>query len=248
MNALDRLDRPLQVPLDHPYPGRPHRVYVALTNACNVACPWCCTFSGPHKRTFISRGKFVKNLPLRGNFEVQLEGGEPTLHPDWRWMADAAHATKRCTKVVLCTNGTTLPRGKRGLARFFSTLPVPFLLKLSVNHYLLELFPDHLDLAARVVDALDALGPGFGVVLNVRLRYNAATRDDEHLLKALMERDLLERANIFHLQRLGRAANDPDPRVKPPQLVGFNFREVGPDGKNYGTDIVARSNAMNELE
>src|SRR5580700_3716841 len=93
------------IPLDHPTPDRPHRVYVALTNSCNRACPWCSTCSSPRGHTRLSVDAFRDCLPGSGPFQVQLEGGEPTIHPEfWQFVA-VAREHPRCTHLILCTNG-----------------------------------------------------------------------------------------------------------------------------------------------
>jgi uncharacterized radical SAM superfamily Fe-S cluster-containing enzyme len=95
----------MTTPLDHPTPARPHRVYAALTNHCNRACPWCSTCSSPAGGTFLSLDDFERALPEQGPFEVQLEGGEPTVHPRFWDFVVRARAIERCTRLVLCTNG-----------------------------------------------------------------------------------------------------------------------------------------------
>ena len=69
----------MPVPLDHPTPDRPHRVYVALTNHCNRSCPWCSTCSSPRGGTWLSPADYAARFPAAGPFQVQLEGG--TLAP-----------------------------------------------------------------------------------------------------------------------------------------------------------------------
>src|SRR5215469_2852651 len=98
------------LPLDHPLPDRPHRVYVALTNHCNRSCPWCSTCSSPQGTTWLSVADYVARLPREGSFQVQLEGGEPTIHPQFWEFVRIAREHPRCTHLVLCTNGVVIPR------------------------------------------------------------------------------------------------------------------------------------------
>src|SRR5208283_4271870 len=70
-------------PLDHPTPERPFRLYVALTNHCNRSCPWCSTCSSPRGSTWLRVADYEASLPRVRPFQVQLEGGEPTLHPEF---------------------------------------------------------------------------------------------------------------------------------------------------------------------
>ena len=105
-------------PLDHPSLERPHRVYAALTNKCNRACPWCSTCSSPKGSTYLGVEEFITGFPKEGLFQVQLEGGEPTVHPQFWEFVQKAREHPRCTHLVLCTNGVLLPRSTEDLRRF----------------------------------------------------------------------------------------------------------------------------------
>ena len=94
-----------KMPLDHPYSGRPHRVYVALTNHCNRSCPWCSTCSSPSRNTFLSPDRLLEAIPPKGDFEIQLEGGEPTTHPQFDHFVRTACSLPGMRRLILCTNG-----------------------------------------------------------------------------------------------------------------------------------------------
>jgi len=232
------------VPHDHPYPGRLHRVYVALTNHCNRDCPWCSTWSSPAGRTWITREQLAASLPGDGLFEVQLEGGEPTLHPEFRDIVARLRADPRCRKLILCTNGVALPRRPDRLLDWLGRLGAPLLVKLSINHHLIERDPGLLDLAAAVGNALANLGGEREVVYNVRLRRGYAD-DDRAVADAVSQAGLSARANVFFLQRYGMARDEMD--WDAPFLAGHDFRMVNPDGTVFGPDLVARSEAMSKL-
>lgn len=229
---------------DAPYPGRPHRVYVALTNHCNRSCPWCSTCSSPRGATFLDVAGMRRALPPEGPFELQLEGGEPTVHPDFWAFVDAARAEPRLTRLVLSTNGARLPREPGAQHAFVLRLGEPLVLKLSVNHHLLERDPGLLDLAAALRDLFLSLGPERLLVLNVRLR-RGTPDDDAWVERAVRERGLGDLANVFPLQRYGFAEAETD--WEAPHLVGHDFRLVNPDGQVFGPDLVARSEAMRRL-
>ena len=36
------------------------RLYVNITNHCNVSCPFCCMYSSPGKQTFMAYDKFME--------------------------------------------------------------------------------------------------------------------------------------------------------------------------------------------
>lgn len=231
-------------PLDHPTPDRPHRVYVALTNHCNRSCPWCSTCSSPRGGTFITQAAFAAALPADRDYELQLEGGEPTIHPDFWEFVTLARRDVRCRHLVLCTNGVVIPRSRARLATWLARLCDPLTIKLSINHHLLEHDPGLIDLAGLLRDLLAELGGARSLVINVRLREGYA--DDDRQVRAAVEAaGLLPLANVFYLQRYGFAADETGWQLPGP--VWHNFTLVNPDGQQFGPDLVARSEAMRVL-
>lgn len=225
----------MRVPLDHPYAGRPHRVYLTLTNHCNRTCPWCSVYASPRGTTWLSVAQARIALPTAGPFELQLEGGEPTLHPKIEEFAALA-LDSRCRRLILSTNGVTLPRDGPGLARWLASFPRPLVIKLSINHYLLARDATLLALARLLADHGEVQ-----LVLNVRLRRG----EDAVVYHQVVASGLLPWANVFFLQRYGRAHRETG--WEPPFLAGENFRLVNPDGRQFGTDLLARSLAMGQL-
>jgi hypothetical protein len=229
-------------PLDHPYPGRPHRVYLAITNHCNRACPWCSTYSSPKGTRFLDPQALPGLLP-DGPFEAQLEGGEPTLHPAfWTWV-ERLRANPRCQRLVVCTNGLALPRQPARLAPWLERLGAPLTLKLSINQYLLERDAGLVALAVSMGELLQRPGGDRQLVINAR--YRPGEEDPAGLTSRLAAAGLGERVNCFPLQRYGLARNQVN--WEPPLLAGTDFRLVNPDGSQWGTDLVARSEAMGRL-
>lgn len=244
--SAETLARCVRRPLDAPHPGRAHRLYFAVTNDCNRRCPFCSVGSRPGLTTYLPLGTFESLLPREGIFEVQLEGGEPLLHPDLLAMARAARATGRCARVVLSTNGVLLPDEEAPLATALAAFGAPFTLKLSLNHHLLETDPRHLSralAAARVVTRWRAEGTDVALVLNLRRRRGGD--EDRPLLARVEALGLMPFANDFFLQRYGLARDDE--RLLPPHLAGTDFTLVNPDGSTHGTDLVRRSDAMRRL-
>ncbi len=101
-----------------------------------------------------------------------------------------------------------------------------------------------LALAAEVQAALASLGGEREVIYNVRLR-RGYDDDDRAVLQAVRQAGLQSRANIFYLQRYGLASNEQ--AWEAPFLAGENFRLVNPDGRVFGADLIARSQAMGVL-
>lgn len=231
-------------PLDHPTSDRPHRVYVALTNSCNRSCPWCSTCSSPAGATWLSVERFASSLPAEGFFQVQLEGGEPTIHPDFWEFVRIAREHPRCTHLIVCTNGVVLPRTFGRLREWTLRLGTPLTLKLSFNHHLLDRDRGLLSLAIALRDVFADLGDERLFVINVRLR-RGYEDDDRRVREAVESAGLLPQANVFYLQRYGFAAGEADWELPAP--VSDRFTLLNPDGKTFGPDLIARSDAMRML-
>jgi MoaA/NifB/PqqE/SkfB family radical SAM enzyme len=228
-------------PLDHPFPTRPHRVYFALTNHCNRACPWCSTCSSPRGNTWLNVNEFAERLPRHGLFQVQLEGGEPTIHPNFWEFVSVARQHPRCTHLVLCTNGVVLPRTESKLRDWLGRMGTPLTIKLSFNHHLLDHDAGLLDLAALLRRLCCELEGERQLVLNVRLR-RGVEDNDRRVRDAVESAGLLPVANVFFLQRYGFAAGEA--AWDPPAPVWHDFTLVNPDGQTFGPDLIARSEAM----
>lgn len=239
-------------PLDYPTQDRPHRIYVALTNHCNRACPWCSTCSSPRGQTWLSVADYLASLPSEGYFQLQLEGGEPTVHPQFWDFVRIAREHPRCAHLVLCTNGVVLPRTPAKLRAWIERLGTPLTLKVSFNHHLLEHDSGLLQLAVDLRDLFhdfSALptggeGPARLLVLNVRLRRGYAN-DDRDVYRLVEEAGLLPHANVFYLQRYGFASEEAGWAAPAP--VSDRFSLVNPDGHVYGPDLLARSEGMRVL-
>ena len=147
---------------------------------------------------------FVQLLPAHGPFQVQIEGGEPLCHPEFWEFVRVARAHPGCHRLVLCTNGTLLPRKPRGLLVWLERLGTPFTLKLSLNHFLLERDPHLIELATLLRDLMGR-NPERSLVVNVRRR-RAVHDDDRAVVEAVERAGLLPFANVFFLQRYGNAS------------------------------------------
>jgi hypothetical protein len=233
-----------RLPHDRPTPERAHRVYAALTNSCNRSCPWCSTCSSPSGSTFLTPEALIAALPQTGAYELQLEGGEPTIHPRFWDFVRLGRGDARCARLVRCTNGAALPRARARLRAWLERLGAPLTLKLSINHHLLDADAGLLALAGLTRDLFQELGGARALVFNVRLR-RGVENDDARVLRAVKDAGLEPQSNVFFLQRYGFA--DQESSWDAPFLAGTNFRLVNPDGRAFGPDLIGRSEAMREL-
>lgn len=100
---------------------------VELTDQCNLTCPICYAASGPHRPGFRSLDHVVRMLDavVRNEREpdvVQLSGGEPTLHPDFFAILDAAKA-RPIRHLMVNTNGIRVAKERAFVERLASYQP-----------------------------------------------------------------------------------------------------------------------------
>ncbi|HEV3271755.1 MAG TPA: radical SAM protein [Candidatus Methylacidiphilales bacterium] len=82
---------------------------VEITDACNLSCPVCYAESGPHRQTHRSmeQVEFMLDCVVRNEKEpdiVQISGGEPTIHPQFFEILDAAKR-RPIKHLMVNTNG-----------------------------------------------------------------------------------------------------------------------------------------------
>jgi len=74
-------------------PLHPFEVQAALLNACNLRCAYC---RCPDLRTPVLPTRtwveIIRGLGRLGTLRIKFQGGEPTLHPGFRELCDAARA------------------------------------------------------------------------------------------------------------------------------------------------------------
>lgn len=87
---------------------------VEVTDHCNLRCPICYADSGPHRPGYrpLAELEAMLDAIVRGEGEadvVQISGGEPTLHPDFFALLDAAKSLP-IKHLMVNTNGLRLVR------------------------------------------------------------------------------------------------------------------------------------------
>lgn len=104
---------------------------VMLLPECNAKCSWCIERNGWHPTERVAWDELVGVALGSGRENVQLLGGEPTLHPDLPKIVDGLASAGR--KVWITTNGSRLSREfvLDNLARITGV-------NVSIHHYDLE--------------------------------------------------------------------------------------------------------------
>jgi uncharacterized radical SAM superfamily Fe-S cluster-containing enzyme len=100
---------------------------VEITDACNLSCPICYAESGPHRVTHRSfeQVEFMLDCVVRNEREpdvVQISGGEPTIHPDFFRILDAAKQ-RPIKHLMVNTNGIRIAQEPEFARRLQDYMP-----------------------------------------------------------------------------------------------------------------------------
>ena len=219
------------------------RLYINITNKCNVDCPFCCMYSGTNKNNSMSFDVFKSIIDnAKDYFELQLEGGEPLIHENIFLFIEYAIATKRCKKVIILTNGILLDKYVDRFIAIAQWNEIPFEIKVSVNYYLINKNPSCLEYLSNLHFVTKYLKPYFDMVLNVRKRKDV----DEWIDEELETLGLNDISHSFYLQSYGKMK---DSGYDKPVIVQNieKWSIYSSDGKCFGQDLIARSEHEKEL-
>jgi hypothetical protein len=100
---------------------------VEITDSCNLRCPVCYAESGPERKTHRDLGTIERMLDAivaneRRPDVVQISGGEPTLHPDFFRILDAARE-RPIQHLMVNTNGIRIASDPEFAARLSAYMP-----------------------------------------------------------------------------------------------------------------------------
>ncbi len=98
-----------------------------ITDACNLNCPVCYASSGTHRTTHRSFDQVegMLDLIVRNELEpdiVQISGGEPTIHPDFFAILDAARQ-RPIKHLMVNTNGVRIATDEEFASRLAGYMP-----------------------------------------------------------------------------------------------------------------------------
>lgn len=100
---------------------------VEVTESCNLKCPICYAQSSPQRQTFRSLAQIEMMLDaiVRNEGEpdiVQISGGEPTIHPDFFAILDAAKV-RPIKHLMVNTNGLRIARDRDFVRKLATYMP-----------------------------------------------------------------------------------------------------------------------------
>jgi uncharacterized radical SAM superfamily Fe-S cluster-containing enzyme len=100
---------------------------VEITDACNLRCPVCYARSGPERQTHrsLEQVEAMLDAVVANELEpdiVQISGGEPTIHPQFFEILDAAKR-RPIRHLMVNTNGVRIARDRDFAERLASYMP-----------------------------------------------------------------------------------------------------------------------------
>lgn len=157
---------------------------IEVTDACNLNCPVCYAESGTHRATQhrpLEQIEFMLDAIVRNEGEpdvVQISGGEPTIHPQFWDILDAAKR-RPIKHLMLNTNGVKIARD-RDFAQRLASYKRGFELYLQFDSLrpgpLIELRGEDLtDVRHRAIERLNELSINTTLVVTLKKGLN----DDE---------------------------------------------------------------------
>lgn len=212
-----------------------NKYYINITNKCDYACPFCCMYSSPANKVFMSFETLIGVVDtLKAPTVVQLEGGEPLLHPNIVLFLEYLSTRELVSEIVIDTNGLHLEELIDKIVDIAGRNRKPITIKPSYNSYLKKVDEKLLKRLRLLISACEFLEY---VKFDVNIR--AYTKEELEVL----ETEIGAYPHNVHLfNRYGRAS-DRDDLVEP--FITETFKEwqlISSDGKFFNNDLIKRSN------
>jgi uncharacterized radical SAM superfamily Fe-S cluster-containing enzyme len=183
---------------------------IEVTDQCNLRCPICYADSGPHRPGFRSLQQIegMMDALVRSEGEpdvVQLSGGEPTLHPDFFAILDAARA-RPIKHLMVNTNGLRIAED-REFARRLGTYRRGFEIYLQFDSFRREALMElrGADLRRIRAKALEHLNE-FDVSTTLVVTLKKGLNDDEvgEIVRFALEQPCVRGVTFQPVQAAGR--------------------------------------------
>ena len=188
---------------------RGNKLYINITNHCDVCCPFCCMKSDSKKQSFMNFDtihKIMKDMDVP--YIVQLEGGEPTTHPQFYLFMEYISTLEKVEEVVIDTNAFMLDRhidkiveiAVRNKKRITVKLSYNTYLKTVFNHKFVIKFANYLK---NIISACEFI-PYVNFAINVR----GYTDKELDTLKDELPQEMIDISSFHLFNSYGRAEND----------------------------------------
>ncbi|MDH3590319.1 MAG: radical SAM protein [Planctomycetota bacterium] len=216
---------------------------VEVTDHCNLACPVCYSESGPHRPQHRSLATITAMLDaiVRNEGEpdvVQISGGEPTIHPQFFEIMDAARA-RPIRHLMLNTNGLRIanePGFARRLAEYAPGFEIYLQFDSLKEHPLRRMRgADLRDVRRRALDHLNELDLSTTLVVTVQRGVNDGELGG--IIDFALEQRCVRGVTLQPIQEAGRLA-DYDPEHDRLTLTGIRRRVLEQTSVFLPEDIV----------
>lgn len=216
-------------------------------------CPFCCMYSSPQNQGFMRFDTFQSILDKNVRFNInrtqsiiQLEGGEPLLHPQLFLFLKYACSIDTVVEIVIDTNGKHLLGLIDKIVEVAGRNKKPITIKPSINSYLIRQDPQLLKRCDNLSSACEFL-EYVNMVFNIRWH----DKEDYDMMLSNGVNKLLEKPYFkytsFQFNKYGRAKDD---EVLPPIKITPTYNEwklFSVDGTEF-SDLEKRSNYENMFE
>ena len=211
-----------------------NKYYINITNKCDYACPFCCMYSSPKNDGFMSFNTLYDIIEkIDTPTVVQLEGGEPLLHPNIILFLEYLASKELVSEIVIDTNAVRLNNLIDSIVAVSERNRKLITIKPSYNTYLKSQNPRLSHNLNNIISACEFLEY---IRFNINVR---AYNEDE--LKQLCEEVKTLPHDGYLFNRYGRATNRED-LVEPYITKVFdNWTLFAHDGTQFGNDLKARS-------
>lgn len=178
---------------------------VNLGYKCNMSCVHCHVNAGPNRKEMMEH-ELIELIPevlrARSLHTLDLTGGAPELHQDFRWLVRAARA-QGCKVIDRCNLTILFELGQEDLAEFLADQQVEIVASLpcySLENVDKQRGKGAFDKSILGLQRLNALGygkPGSGLTLNLVYNPQGATLPpNQTKLQADYKRELFEHFGI----------------------------------------------------
>ena len=185
---------------------------VEINEACNLACPTCFADSGPHREAHrpLAEIEAMLDAVVRSEGEpdlVQISGGEPTIHPRFFEVLDAAKR-RPIRHLMINTNGLRIAR-EAGFAERLAAYMPGFEVYLQFDSLKRDALMDirGADLSAVRVQALEALKrAGISTTLVVTLKKGVNDAEIAEIVRFALRWRCVRGVTFQPIQDAGRNA------------------------------------------
>lgn len=218
------------------------RLVINLTTFCNECCPFCVVEASNTNKKFMSLQTLKTILnSYQENIEVQLTGGEPTLHPEFLECVRAAAQRENVQTLIIDTNGTGAEELTNAIYELSNQTAAQIKYKISVNYWLLNKHPNHLERTKALIEKYKNCN-NFHIILSVAHR--VPDEIDNYILARMKEEPFSDIKKIIHpISYQGRAIKNKLPNCCAEKLKITSAEPVGyaVDGTCFGFNLEARN-------